>query len=254
MPQKRRSSSGESIQLRLGKLFLLAVIWGGVAAAVLLVWYAYDLPDVRQIAQWQRRPSITMLADDGTVFARYGDLYGDRVTLDDVPDYLPEAVISIEDRRFYHHFGIDVMGLMRAAFRDVTAGHVVQGGSTITQQLAKNLFLTPDRTIRRKVQEMMLALWLEHTYTKDQILTAYLNRVYLGAGTYGVDAASRIPISANPHVISICTKPPFWPGCCVRHRGLRQATTPSRRPNARIRCSMRWSRPGSSPSARRQRR
>jgi len=172
------------------KTFLLALIWGGVALGVLFVWYTYDLPDIHQIAQWQRRPSITMLAEDGTVFARYGDLYGDRVTLEEVPKYLPEAILAIEDRRFYHHFGIDPMGLLRAAFRDVLALHVVQGGSTITQQLAKNLFLTPERTLRRKVQEMILALWLEHTYSKDEILTAYLNRVYLGAGTYGVDAAA----------------------------------------------------------------
>ena len=161
-------------------------------SAVLFIGYcALTLPDIHQITQPPRRPSITLEADDGTVFARYGDLYGDHVTLNDVPKYLPEAIISIEDRRFYSHFGIDVFGLLRAAFRDVVARHVVQGGSTLTQQLAKNLFLSPERTAKRKVQEMMLALWLEHTYTKDQILTAYLNRVYLGNGAYGVDAAAR---------------------------------------------------------------
>jgi len=192
VPKKHRLTPhrGDSWTLIFFKTFLLGLIWGSVALGFLIVWYAYDLPDIHQIAQWQRRPSITMLADDGTVFARYGDLYGDRVGLNDVPKYLPEAIISIEDRRFYHHFGIDPLGMLRAAFRDVAARHVVQGGSTLTQQLAKNLFLTPERTLRRKVQEMLLALWLEHTYTKDEILTAYLNRVYLGAGTYGVDAAA----------------------------------------------------------------
>ena len=187
-----RSPGRKSGWLRwLFKMAILLAIWGGMAAGCVVAYYAYDLPDIHQISQWQRRPSITMQADDGTVFARYGDLYGDHVTLADVPKYLPEAVISIEDRRFYHHFGIDPLGLMRAVFRDLMARHMVQGGSTITQQLAKNLFLSPERTMRRKMQEMILALWLEHTYTKDEILTAYLNRVYLGNGTYGVDAASR---------------------------------------------------------------
>jgi len=100
-------------------------------------------------------------------------------------------VIATEDRRFYSHFGIDLIGIARAAVANLRAGHVVQGGSTITQQLAKNLFLTPDRTMLRKAQEMVLAVWLEHRFTKDQLLGIYLNRVYFGAGAYGVDAASR---------------------------------------------------------------
>src|SRR6202163_2626098 len=104
--------------------------------------------------------------------------------------YLPKAVIATEDRRFYSHFGVDPIGLVRAAFANLSAGHVVQGGSTITQQLAKNLFLTPERRLTRKIQEALLALWLEHRFAKDQILEIYLNRVYLGAGTYGVDAAA----------------------------------------------------------------
>jgi penicillin-binding protein 1A len=173
------------------RFFLLLAIWGAIGIGLFVGYCALTLPDIHQITQTPRRPSITLEADDGTVFARYGDLYGEHVTLADVPKYLPEAIISIEDRRFYSHFGIDVFGLMRAAMRDVLARHVVQGGSTLTQQLAKNLFLTPDRTFKRKVQEMLLALWLEHTYTKDQILTAYLNRVYLGSGAYGVDAAAQ---------------------------------------------------------------
>ncbi|MDD3183198.1 MAG: PBP1A family penicillin-binding protein [Alphaproteobacteria bacterium] len=179
---------------------VLLMIWGFVAGGGLIAWYAYDMPDIRQVAQPERRPAITLLADDGTVFKRYGDLYGQRVTIKDVPVNLVNAIMAIEDRRFYSHFGIDVFGLLRALVSNVIAGHVVQGGSTITQQLAKNLFLTPQRTTRRKVQEMLLAFWLEHTYTKDQILTAYLNRVYLGSGAYGVDAAADIyfgkPVSA----------------------------------------------------------
>ena len=139
----------------------------------------------------KRRPAITFLADDGSTFARYGDLYGSTVTVAQLPAYVPEAVIATEDQRFYHHFGIDPIGILRAIFVNWRAGHLVQGGSTITQQLAKNLFLTPERTMTRKIQEVMLALWIEHDYTKDQILTGYLNRVYFGSGAYGIDAAAR---------------------------------------------------------------
>jgi penicillin-binding protein 1A len=104
--------------------------------------------------------------------------------------YLPKAVVATEDRRFYGHFGVDPIGLVRAAFANIAAGRIVQGGSTITQQLAKNLFLTQERSLSRKIQETLLALWLEHRFSKNQILEIYLNRVYLGAGTYGVDAAA----------------------------------------------------------------
>jgi penicillin-binding protein 1A len=174
----------------LTKLCLLLVIWGFIIVAAFVGYCALELPDIHQITQTPKRPSITIETEDGNIFAHFGDLYGDHVSLSEVPKYLPEAIIAIEDRRFYSHFGIDIWGLLRAAFRDVTARHLVQGGSTLTQQLAKNLFLSPERTAKRKVQEMLLAFWLEHNYTKDQILTAYLNRVYLGSGAYGVDAAA----------------------------------------------------------------
>ena len=113
------------------------------------------------------------------------------VRLDKLPPYLARAVLATEDRRFYHHFGVDPLGLVRAAFRNYEAGSVVEGGSTITQQLAKNLFLKPDRTITRKLEEVIYAIWLEQRFSKDEILELYLNRVYFGGGTYGVEAASR---------------------------------------------------------------
>jgi penicillin-binding protein 1A len=174
----------------IGRFFLLAGLWCFIAGLGVLGVFALTLPDTGDLAAAQRKPSITLLASDGSLVATYGDLFGEALRLKELPKYLPEAVIATEDRRFYSHFGIDPVGLMRAAFVDLRAGHVVQGGSTITQQLAKNLFLTPDRTITRKVQETLLALWLEHKFTKQQILEIYLNRVYLGAGAYGVDAAS----------------------------------------------------------------
>jgi penicillin-binding protein 1A len=154
-------------------------------------WLAYDLPDVSRLNEIRRQPSVTLLASDGSVLATYGDLYGQTVRLADLPPYLPEAVLATEDRRFYSHFGLDPLGLLRAAYINLRDWRLTQGGSTITQQLAKNVFLTPARTVRRKGQEMLLALWLERNFTKDQILALYLNRVYFGAGTYGVDAAAR---------------------------------------------------------------
>ncbi len=167
-------------------------IWGAIAGAGALVWFAWDLPDLVDLdAASTRRPTITFLAADGSELLRAGDVFGDAVTLEQLPAYLPRAVLATEDRRFYEHFGIDPLGIARAMAANIQAGTIRQGGSTVTQQLAKNLFLTPDRTVRRKVQEVILALWLEANFSKDQILTIYLNRIYLGAGTYGVDAAAR---------------------------------------------------------------
>jgi len=166
-------------------------IWGLIAVGAIFAVYSYDLPDLSNLTSTTRRPSVTLLSADGETIAAYGDVYGEPVTLKDLPKFLPEAVVATEDRHFYSHFGLDPIGLVRALLVDLRAGHVVQGGSTITQQLAKNLFLTPERSLKRKVQELVLALKLEHRFSKEQILTLYLNRVYLGNGTWGVDAAAR---------------------------------------------------------------
>jgi penicillin-binding protein 1A len=169
---------------------LVAGIWALLLGGLVIAYFAASLPDPRLAVALKRRPAVTFLASDGSTFARYGDLYGTTVTVAQLPAYVPEAVIATEDQRFYHHFGIDPIGIMRAIFVNWRAGHLVQGGSTITQQLAKNLFLSPERTMTRKIQEVMLALWIEHDYSKDQILTGYLNRVYFGSGAYGIDAAA----------------------------------------------------------------
>ncbi len=165
--------------------------WATLGALCFVGWLAYDLPDVSRLNEIRRQPSVTLLAADGTMLATYGDLYGQTVRLAELPPYLPQAVLATEDRRFYGHFGLDPIGLGRAAYVNLREWRLLQGGSTITQQLAKNIFLTPARTVRRKGQEMLLALWLERNFSKDEILTLYLNRVYFGAGTYGVDAAAR---------------------------------------------------------------
>jgi penicillin-binding protein 1A len=170
---------------------MVLAIWMGVIAGGVIVYYAHDLPAIDQVAEASRKPSVTLLAANGSRLATYGDLYGEKVSLGDLPKTLPHAVLAVEDRRFYYHPGLDPLGLARAMVANVQAGRIVQGGSTITQQLAKNLFLTPKQTIKRKVQEAILAVWLEWKFSKDEILSLYLNRVYLGAGTYGVDAAAR---------------------------------------------------------------
>ena len=173
------------------KWSVVLALWGAVLGGVVIAYFAFTLPDLSGIDKFNRRPSLSFVAADGQVLATYGDLYGGAVELREMPPWLPQAVIATEDRRFYSHFGIDLIGLARAGYVNLRAGRVVQGGSTITQQLAKNVFLTHERTLTRKIQETLLALWLERRFTKDQILTIYLNRVYLGAGTYGVEAAAR---------------------------------------------------------------
>ncbi len=168
------------------------VIWSFVAVAAVIGWFAWDLPDPDATIQTeQREPSITIVASDGTALLELGDLYAATVSLPALPAHLPQALIATEDRRFYSHPGVDPFGILRALIANIRAGGVAQGGSTLTQQLAKNLFLSRDRTLRRKVQEALLAFWLEARYSKDTILEIYLNRIYLGAGTFGVDAAAR---------------------------------------------------------------
>lgn len=165
-------------------------VWGSLMLAGVVAYYAYDLPDPAALDMEYRTPGITLLAANGAVLGTDGPVHAEPVALAELPAVLPRAVLATEDRRFYLHSGVDWFGVARAAIRNLLAGRVVQGGSTITQQLAKNLFLTSERSFRRKIRELLLALWLEHRFTKDQLLTIYLNRVYLGGGTYGVEAAA----------------------------------------------------------------
>jgi len=182
---------------------LVASVWGIIVLAVIIGWFAATLPALISAPQFERKASIIVKAEDGSVIGRYGELKGISVTVDELPPHLIQAVLATEDRRFYDHHGIDPFGIARAMVRNLGAGHYVQGGSTITQQLAKNLFLSHERTLKRKIQEALLALWLEHELTKDEILSAYLNRVYLGSGAYGVDAASRIYFSKSASEVNL---------------------------------------------------
>ncbi len=189
-----KGSGGRKGRSRGVRLIYWAVVFGlwlliaGIAA---IVWVGAHLPAIQSLEVPKRPPSIEILGADGRVLATRGDMGGAAVPLKELPAYLPQAFIAIEDRRFYSHHGVDPFGIARALAANVLRRGVSQGGSTLTQQLAKNLFLTQERTIGRKVQELVLALWLEHKYTKTQILELYLNRVYFGAGAYGVEAAAQ---------------------------------------------------------------
>ena len=161
-----------------------------IGAAALFAVIARDLPDTSVLWRTTGGPKITMLASDGSPLTLHGASIGAPVRLAELPAHVPHAILAVEDRNFYHHFGVNPISVARAAVANIRHGDIVQGGSTLTQQLAKNVFLSSDRTLKRKVQELMLAFWLEHKFTKDEILTLYLNRVYFGAGAYGIDAAS----------------------------------------------------------------
>jgi penicillin-binding protein 1A len=203
-PERRQGRSRRGAALWfLARWSAVGAIWSGFFALLFLAWCAYDLPGPERLDQLKRQPSVTLLAADGSLIASYGDLYGDSVRLSELPPYLPAAVLATEDRRFYDHPGLDPRGIARALYVNFKEGDTVQGGSTITQQVAKNLFLTPERSLHRKGQEMLLALWLERTFTKDEILELYLNRVYFGAGTYGVDAAARKYFGRSARQITI---------------------------------------------------
>jgi penicillin-binding protein 1A len=183
---RRRSILGFLIGFTL-KTAILGVIVAGLGFAY--VWASLDKKGLLQIPQLE--PGVMLLASDGTVLSEQGSFYGDQVRVPDLPDYVPNALIAIEDRRFRQHYGIDPIGLARAMARNVMAGRMVEGGSTLTQQLAKNLFLTPERTASRKIQEAVLAIWLERKFSKDEILQLYLNRVYYGSGAIGIEKAAQ---------------------------------------------------------------
>jgi penicillin-binding protein 1A len=179
------------------RLLLNLTIWLAIALGVILLYFSYDLPSIDKLRHLTRAPGISFVSQKGELLATYGDIYGQTVHLKELPSYVPNAIIATEDSRFYSHFGVDVLGIIRAAWHNFHAGRIVQGGSTITQQLAKQflqnegLYSYSDRSLRRKVQEVLMALWLENTFTKDQILSLYMNRVYLGSGVYGIDAAAQ---------------------------------------------------------------
>jgi penicillin-binding protein 1A len=189
--RRKRSGRGGLPFKRVFYWGLVLGLWCVIAVGGALALVAANLPPIQSLEIPKRPPAIEMVGLDGRTLATRGEMHGATVTLKDLPPYLPRAFIAIEDRRFYKHHGVDPIGLMRAVAANVLHRGVSQGGSTITQQLAKNLFLTQERTLWRKLQEVVLALWLERKFSKADILELYLNRVYFGAGAYGVDAAAQ---------------------------------------------------------------
>jgi penicillin-binding protein 1A len=178
-------------------------VWAFIGLLGFFAYHAMKLPPIDQLAVPKRPPNIAILASDGTLIANRGETGGSTVTIRELPRYLPQAFVSIEDRRFYSHYGIDPVGIARAVVRNVTGGKLSEGGSTLTQQLAKNIFLTQERTASRKVQEAILALWLERNFSKDQILELYMNRVYFGSGAYGVEAAAQKYFGKSARAVTV---------------------------------------------------
>lgn len=201
--RKRRRKPRRSFLGRLTYWTLVLGLWCGMGLAGLIAWHAAQLPPIDQLTVPKRPPNIAILAADGQLIANRGETGGRNVLIRELPPHLPKAFVAIEDRRFYSHFGLDPIGITRAMVRNLTSRGVAQGGSTLTQQLAKNLFLTQDRTFSRKIQEAILAVWLERNFTKDQILELYLNRVYFGAGAYGVEAAAQRYFGKSSRAVNV---------------------------------------------------
>jgi penicillin-binding protein 1A len=177
-----------------GSLFkwvIILLVWGSLILGLIGLYYYYDLPSLEEMESQNSEQIIEVGYSNGRKITTLGDLYSNQITYNQIPDHLIDAVIATEDRRFFTHSGIDIFGIMRASWVNYRADRIVQGGSTITQQLAKLIFLTPEKTFKRKIQEAILAWQLERTFSKEQILTLYLNRAYFGAGNYGIASASR---------------------------------------------------------------
>ena len=189
----KRTKKSRRSSKRTGKFYLVLKICG-IGFALLVFYLGFcliTLPDMDAAINRTRLPSTTILAENGNEVQSFGTVYSEIIRSEELPQYVIDAIVWTEDRRFYEHFGFDVVSFTRAMITNLFAGRFAQGGSTLTQQVAKNLFLTNKKTINRKTQELLLAFWLEHKFTKEQILTLYLNRVYLGNGAYGIEAASQ---------------------------------------------------------------
>lgn len=188
------------------RLFKLC-FWSGLALFLMLcgyIFYCYaTMPDIQKAVSRTRQPSTVIMAENGNDIAKFGNIYAQVIYPDNLPKNLTNAVIAIEDHRFYKHFGFDIFGFTRAVLTNVFRKRYAQGASTITQQVAKNIFLTPNKTVRRKVQELLLALWLEKKMTKNQIMALYLNRVYFGSGNYGADAAANWYFNKSVHNLNL---------------------------------------------------
>jgi penicillin-binding protein 1A len=186
--------------LVLGAIYLPAI--AGLLLTGAFIYYTATIPNPMTLRQKQSAPVVRILARDGSLLAERGGA-APYVAIETLPRHLIHAVLAIEDRRFFSHRGVDPTGLGRAILTNLRAGRVVQGGSTITQQLVKNIFLSSQRTLVRKFEELVLALWLELRLDKPAILELYLNRVYFGGGAYGVESAARRFFNKSAHEVTM---------------------------------------------------
>ena len=172
-------------------------IWIAIFSAIALFYYFQGLPTLNDLEKEAGKQLVKINYSNDNLIANRGDIYANKTGYYELPQHLVNAVVAIEDRRFFSHIGIDVFGIARAFYANQKAGRVVQGGSTITQQLAKMLFLSPNRTLKRKIQEILLAIQLERHFVKEQIISFYLNRAYFGSGNYGVASAAKYYFSKD---------------------------------------------------------
>ena len=201
-PKRKRSRSGGFL---MGVLWwgFVGCLWAGIALIGVIAYYGAQLPSSNTWSIPDRPPNIRILAADGSLISNRGATGGEAITYRELPYYVPAAIIASEDRRFMSHFGVDPIGLAAVAVESIQARGVTRGASTITQQVAKNLFLTPDQTLGRKVQEAILAVWLEQNYTKEEILELYMNRVYFGSGATGIEAAAQTYFGVSARNLSL---------------------------------------------------
>ena len=205
---KRRAKSRG--RFRFGRLVYWGAVlglWAGIAIIGVVVWVGAHLPAIQSLEIPKRPPTIQIVGLDGSLLASRGEMAGTNVALKDLPPYLPEAVIAIEDRRFYYHFGIDPIGLARAVVANLRAGGVVEGGSTLTQQLAKNLFLTPERTFERKIQEVILSVWLEASASQERRSSSSTSTASISAPAPMASMPPRTAISASRRGTSPLPRP-----------------------------------------------
>jgi penicillin-binding protein 1A len=200
---KKKRSGGMKFIVGLAYFCFTMLLLGGIAVAGIVVYYGQDLGSSSTWEVPQRPPNIRVLASNGQLLTNRGQTGGEAIGIHELPPYVGQAVVASEDRRFYNHFGVDPIGLASVGLEMIRARGITRGASTITQQVAKNLFLTPDQTLGRKVQEALLAVWLEQNYTKDQILELYLNRVHFGSGSTGIEAAAQTYFGISARNLSL---------------------------------------------------
>ena len=193
----KRKNKRINLQLRRNKVRVLAYAVTAVASIFMLsfylaYWYfTHDLPDLTEITGYKPRLITEVYSSDGRLIADFTTEKRKLIQLEDIPRHVRNAFIAVEDKRFFEHEGVDFKRVVGALIKNIREGEIVQGGSTITQQVAKNLVLSPEKSISRKIKEAILAYRMENNLLKEEILYIYLNHIYLGDGTYGVEAASR---------------------------------------------------------------